>query len=326
MHISRRTLNIYLGSGLLAGVQQVHAQSYPDRPIRMVIPFSAGGTSDVIGRILAQHLSTALGTQVVVDNRAGANGNIGTDIALKSPADGYTLLLSFDGTMAINPSTYKKLPFDPQRDAAPIINAAQAGLVMVVGPSVNAKTIQEFVAYAKSTAAPLFYSSAGNGSTGHLAGELFAARAGIKMSHVPYKGGAPALQDLLAGQIPFLVTAIPTIQGLMGEGKGKVRPLAVTTSKRLRALPNVPALAEIYPGYEVNSWYGLFAPANTPAAVIQRLNSEVEKALAKPEVREKFDGLGLEAVGGSPQSLSEKVKVDTRTWAEVVKRSNIQVD
>ncbi len=309
----------------LAGSRIARAQQgYPNKPIRLIVPFAAGGTTDVLARLIAQHLSTGLGQQVVVDNKGGANGNIGTDLAAKSPADGYTIVMSFDGTMTINPHTYAKLPFDPQRDLAPLINIGQVSLVMVLHPSVKANTIQEFVALAKSASTPLFYSSAGMGSTGHVAGELFSARAGIHMSHVPYKGGAPALQDLLAGQLQMLVTALPTVEAMIGNGK--LRALAVTSSKRLRALPNVPTIGEVYPGYDVASWYGLLAPAGTPDPVIQRLNTEINKVLAQKDVRERFETLGVEPLGGTTQQFAATIKTDTEKWAKVVKAADIRIE
>ncbi|WP_028603066.1 Bug family tripartite tricarboxylate transporter substrate binding protein [Ottowia thiooxydans] len=324
MNLQRRKTTQALAAALLLSPFAARAQAYPSKPIRMIVPFSAGGTTDVMGRIIAQHLSPLLGQQIVIDNRPGANGNIGTDMAAKSPPDGYTMVMSFDGTMAINPHTYKKLPFDPQRDLAPIINIGQAALVLVVHPSVQANTIQEFTALAKAAPSPLFFSSAGNGSTGHLAGELYAARAGTRMSHVSYKGGAPALQDLLAGQIQMLVTALPTVEALIANGK--VRALAVTSAKRLSSLKNVPTLGEIYPGYEVASWYGLLAPAGTPAPIMQTLNTEINKVLARKDVQDRFETLGVELLGGSPQQFAATIKADTAKWAKVVKDANIQLD
>ena len=308
----------------LASPWLAHAQAYPAKPIRLIVPFSAGGTTDVLARIIALNLSNTIGQQVVVDNRAGANGNIGTDLAAKSPADGYTIVMSFDGTMTINPHTYAKLPFDPQRDLAPLINVGQASLIMVVNPSVKANTIQEFTALAKAAPTPIFYSSAGMGSTGHVAGELYAARAHVRMSHVPYKGGAPALQDLLAGQIQMLVTALPTVEAMVASGK--LRALAVTSGKRLRSLPDVPTLGEIYPGYEVASWYGLLAPAGTPDAIVQRLNTDIAKVLAQKDVRERFETLGVEPLGGTSQQFAATIKTDTEKWAKVVKDAGIKIE
>lgn len=328
MDLRRRTAAKALAAAwlpaLFAAPRAAQAQTYPTKPIRLIVPFSAGGTTDVLARIIAQHLSNSIGQQVVVDNRAGANGNIGTDMAAKSAPDGYTIVMSFDGTMTINPHTYKKLPFDPSRDLAPLINVGQASLVMVVHPSVKANTIQEFAALAKAAPTPIFYSSAGTGSTGHVAGELFAARAGARLSHVPYKGGAPALQDLLAGQIQMLVTALPTVEALIANGK--LRALAVTSGKRLRTLPNVPTLGELYPGYDVSSWYGLLAPAGTPEPIVQKLNADIAKVLAQKDVMDRFETLGVEPLGGTPQQFAATIKADTAKWGKVVKDSGIQVE
>lgn len=320
----RKTIQALAAAPLLLSPLAARAQAYPSKPLRLIVPFAAGGTTDVIARLIAQHLSPLLGQQVVVDNRPGANGNIGTDLAAKSPPDGYTMVMSFDGTMTINPHVYKKLPFDPQRDLAPLINIGQAALVLVAHPSVKANTIQEFTALAKAAAEPLFYSSAGNGSTGHVAGELYAARAGIRLAHVSYKGGAPALQDLLAGQIQMLVTALPTVEALIASGK--LKALAVTSAKRLRSIPNVPTLGEVYPGYEVASWYGLLAPAGTPEPIVQRLNADLGQVLARKDVQERFDVLGVEVLGGTPQAFAATIKADTAKWAKVVKDANIQLD
>ncbi len=323
MNHQRRKINGALAAALFAPCA-AWSQVFPTHPLRMIIPFAPGGTTDVIGRLVAQHLSDLLGQQVIADNRSGANGNIGTDLAAKSPPDGYTMVMSFDGTMTINPHTYRKLPFDPQRDLTPIVNVGQAALVLVTHPSVPASTIQEFTALAKAATSPLYYSSAGMGSTGHVAGELYASRAGIRMTHVPYKGGAAALQDLLAGQIQMLVTALPTVEGLIANGK--VRPLAVTSSQRLRTLPKVPTLGELYPGYEVASWYGLLAPASTPSAIIQRLNTDINKVLARPDVRERLDGLGVEVLGGTMEQFAATIRNDTSKWAKVVKDAGIQIE
>jgi tripartite-type tricarboxylate transporter receptor subunit TctC len=324
MDLKRRRISQALAASVLCSPGLAHSQAYPSKPIRLIVPFAAGGTTDVLARIVAQNLSTSIGQQVVVDNRAGANGNIGTDLAAKSPPDGYTIVMSFDGTMTINPHTYKKLPFDPQRDLTPIINVGQATLVIVVHPSVKATTIQEFAALAKAAPTPIFYSSAGLGSTGHVAGELFAVRAGVRLTHVPYKGGAPALQDLLAGQIQMLVTALPTVDTFISSGK--LRALAVTSGKRLKSLPDVPTMGEVYPGYEVSSWYGLLAPAGTPDAAVQRLNADTNKVLQQPDVQDRFEKLGIEPLGGTPQQFAATIKADTAKWGQVVRDAGIQIE
>lgn len=313
-----------LATALPASLMAQTPSAWPERAVRFVVPFAPGGTSDVLGRILASHLSSRLGQQIVVDNRAGANGNIGSDLVAKSPADGYHLLMTFDGTMTINPHTFARLPFDTRKDFAPVVNAGEAALVLVVHSGVKARTVAEFVDLSRSQPGGLFYASAGNGSTGHLAGEMFAARAGIKMTHVAYKGGAPALQDLLAGQIQMLVTALPTVEALLAEGK--LFAIAVTPSKRISAMPDVPALGEAYPGYGVSSWYGIVAPAGTPEPILNRLNAVANEVIASPEVRERFIKLGVEPLGGSREDFANRIRDDGVMWAEVVRQAGVKIE
>ena len=303
----------------------VLAQGYPSKPVRLIVPFAAGGTTDVLARLVGLKLADTLGQQVIIDNRPGASGNIGTEMAVKSPPDGYTLVMSFDGTIAINPSTYRKLPFDTQKDLAPIANVAQLPLIMVVHPGVPAKSLAEFVAYAKANPGRINYSSAGPGSTGHLTGELLRARAGIELVHIAYKGGGQAVQDLLGGQIQMLMTGLPTVEGHL---KGaKLRALGFTAAKRLAGAPDVPTFSEAgYPGFVVASWYGLFAPAGTPADIIRRLNADINKILQLPEVRERLASLGVEGTGGTPEQFSETIKADIARWAKVVNDAGIRID
>jgi len=322
----RHTRVLALVAAVLAAViAPASAQPYPAKPVRMIVPFAPGGTTDVLARLVAQRLSDATGQAFPVDNRPGANGNIGTDLAAKSPPDGHTIVMSFDGTIAINPNTYRKLPFDPQRDLAPVASVAQVPLLLVVHPGVAAQTLAEFVALAKAAPGRLNYSSAGHGSTGHLAGELFKARAGIELPHVSYKGGGQAVQDLLGGQIQMLVTALPTVEGHLKAGK--LRALAFAAAKRVPGLPDVPTLEESgYPGLVVLSWYGLLAPAGTPPEAIRRLNTEVNRALAAPEVRERLAALGAEPTGGTPEQFAQVIRADTARWAQVVKTAGVSID
>jgi tripartite-type tricarboxylate transporter receptor subunit TctC len=301
------------------------AQPYPSKPVRLVVPFAPGGTTDVLARLLGQKLSEGMGQQFLVDNRPGAGGNIGTELAAKAPADGYTLVMSFDGTMAINPSVYRKLPFDAQRDLAPVASMAQVPLLIVVHPGVAAANVAEFVALAKANPKRVNYSSAGHGSTGHLTGELFAARAGIEMVHVSYKGGGQAVQDLLGGQIQMLVTALPTVEGhLKG---GKLRALAFTSARRVAGAPDVPTLAESgYAGFDVLSWYGVLAPAGTPAEVVRRLNGEINAIVQAPDVRARLLALGAEPTGGTPEQFAATIRADTARWAKVVADAAIRID
>ena len=303
----------------------VQAQAYPTKPVRLLVPFAPGGTTDVLARLLAQKLADSMGQQFVIENKPGAGGNIGAELAVKSPADGYTLVMSFDGTMAINPNTYAKMPFDPQKDLVAVANVAQVPLLIVVHPGVAAKTVGEFVALAKASPGRINYSSAGHGSTGHLTGELFRSRAGIDIVHVNYKGGGQAVQDLLGGQIQMLVTALPTVEGHLKSGK--VRALAFTSSKRVPGAPDVPTLAESgYPGLEVLSWYGIFAPAGTPAEIVRKLNAEINRVLQAADVRERLTALGTEPTGGTPEQFAQVIKTDTARWAKVVGAAGIRVE
>ena len=319
-----RTLTA-VASAILLSVTIAHAQSYPTKPIRMIVPFAPGGTTDVIARIVGQKLSESLGQPVVIDNRPGANGNIGTEIAARALPDGYTLVMSFDGTIAINPHVYKKLGFDPQKDLAPIVTVAQVPLLIVVHPSLGVSSINELTAAAKAKPGRINYSSAGPGSTGHLTGELLKTRASIDMVHVGYKGGGQALTDLLGGQIQMLVTALPTVESFIRQGK--LKALAFSSSKRVPGLPEVPTFSESgLTGIEVLSWYGILAPAGTPQAVIRRLNGEIVKILTQKDVRDRFTGLGTELVGNTPEQFSALIKADTVRWAKVVKDANIRID
>ncbi|MEI6299977.1 MAG: tripartite tricarboxylate transporter substrate binding protein [Betaproteobacteria bacterium] len=310
---------------LLLTPPAAQAQAYPSKPVRLVVPFAPGGTTDVLARIVAQKLGASLGQQVIVENKPGANGNIGTDAVAKSPGDGYTLVMSFDGTMAINPNVYKSLPFDPQKDLAPVVNIAQVPLLIVVHPSLKANTIEEFIALAKASPGRINYSSAGHGSTGHLTGELLKARAGIDMTHVPYKGGGQAMQDVLAGQIQMLITALPTAEPYLAGGR--LRALAFSSAKRVARLPAVPTLAESgYPGFDVTSWYGILAPASTAPDLVQKLNGEIGQALAQKDLQDRFAALGIEPVGGTPGEFAATIKTDTTRWAKVVKDAGIHLD
>jgi tripartite-type tricarboxylate transporter receptor subunit TctC len=301
------------------------AQAWPSKPVRLIVPFAPGGATDVIARLAAQKLSDALGQQLVVDNRPGANGNIGTEMAVKAPADGYTLVMSYDGTIAINPSVYRKMPFDPLKDLVPVASVAQLPLLLVVHPAVAAKNVAEFVALAKATPGKINYSSAGYGSAGHLVTELFRGRAGVDIVHVNYKGGGQAVQDLLGGQIQALMTGLTTVEGHLKSGK--LRALAFTSAKRMPGAPDVPTFEESgYPGLVVLSWYGLFAPAGTPGDVVRRVNAELNRALQAPEVRERLTALGTEPTGGTPEQFAETVKADIARWAKVVAGAGIRID
>ena len=298
------------------------AQQWPSRTVRLVIPQSAGGATDVAARVIAQQLSLQLGQQFVVDNRPGAAGNIGTDIVAKAPADGYTILLAALASIAVAPHLYKSLPFDPAKDFAPVTVVANVLHVLVVDPAVPVKSVPELIAYAKANPDKLAFGSPGTGEAGHLAGELFKTMTGAQMLHVPYKGGAPAMAGMLGGQVQLIfataATAIPHIQS------GKLRALAMTGGHRFELLPDVPTLAEAgVPGYEVNNWLGVVAPAGTPPAIVNRLNAELVKALQNPEVKSKLLASGLEAVWMTPEQFAAYIKSETIKWGKVVRDAGV---
>ena len=301
------------------------AQSYPDKSVRMVVPFAAGaGSNDIMARLVAQKLSDALGQQFVVDNRPGASGIIGTDIVAKAPPDGYTVLM-MSLTFTVNPSLFSKLPYDTVRDLIPVTMVASAPLMLVVHPSVPAKSVTEFIAYAKANPGKLNFGSGGPGTTPHLAGEMIKTVAGIQVTHIPYKGGAPALTDLVAGQIQFMCVNIP---GTLPFAKaGKLRALAVTDLKRSPLLPELQTLDEAgLKGYQIVGWNGLFVPAGTPQPIVNRLNAEVVKALALPDVKDRLATLGADAVGDTPQHFAVFIKAEIPKWAKVVKDAGLKIE
>ena len=298
---------------------------YPDRPVRLVVPFPPGGPTDIVARPVAQSLSKNLGQQVIVDNRGGAGGNIGADAVVKSAADGYTLLMGTVGTHAINASLYKKLTFDPVKDFAPVSLVAQAAVVLVVHPSLPAKTLNEFIALAKSKRGEITFGSAGAGSPGHLTGELFKDMARVDLMHVPYQGSAPAISDLLGGQIQAM---FDPIQATLSHVKaGKLRMLGVSSSKRSSALPDVPTIAEAgVPGFETTAWWAVFAPAATPTEIITRLNTEIVKVMRSPDLNERLRQLDIEAIGSTPDQLAAFMKTEMAKWARAVKFSGATVE
>jgi tripartite-type tricarboxylate transporter receptor subunit TctC len=300
------------------------AQDYPSKPIHLVVGYTPGGTTDIIARIIGARLSETLHQPVIVENRAGAGGNIGADLVAKAAPDGYTLLMGTAGTMAVNPWMYKKLPFDTVRDFAPISLVATLPNLMVVSPNVPAKTVQEFVAWAKARPGKVFFASSGTGNTPHMTAELFNQTTGLKMVHVPYKGSGPALSDLMAGTgVQVMFDNMPSA---IGQARaGNVRAIAVTSPKRVESAPDIPTVAESgYPGFEVVTWFGLFAPAGTPPAVVERLNREVAEAVRNPETRKRLLDLGAEPTSNSPAQYAALVKSERDTWGKVVKSANIQ--
>jgi tripartite-type tricarboxylate transporter receptor subunit TctC len=322
----KRWLN-RLALGALSAVFAVgvSAQTYPTKPIRIVVPFPAGGTTDVLARAAAQKLTETLGQSAVVDNRPGAGGNIGAELVAKAPPDGYTLLMGTVGTHAINPSLYPKMPYDHVRDFAPVILVASVPNVLVINPSLPVNSAQELIAYAKTNPGKLNFASSGNGTSIHLSAELFKAMAGVQITHVPYKGSAPALQDLVGGQVQLMFDNLPSSLALIKAGK--LKALAVTSKERAAALPDVPTIAESgLPGFEASSWFGLLAPAGTPQPVIAKVNAEIAKWLATPEAKEKVRGQGANAAGGTPEDFVQFIATETAKWQKVVKESGAKVD
>ncbi len=301
------------------------AQHYPSKPIRFVVPYPAGGPLDTVARLLAQKVSEGVGQPVVVDNKPGAGGNIGADIVAKSPADGYTILMGAVATHAINPTLYASIPYDPVRDFAPITQVASTPNVLVVNPAVPVATVAEFIAYAKANSGKLNFASGSTGSAGHLAGELFKAMAGIEMTHVPYKGAAPAMNDLIGGQIHLMFDNLASSLGQVRAGK--VRALAVTTAKRTPLAPELPTIAEAgLPGFDISTWFGVFAPAGTPREALDRLHGQFTRALAAPDVREKMQNLGAEPVGNHPEEFAAYIRAEGEKYARVIKASGARAD
>ncbi|MBX3661732.1 MAG: tripartite tricarboxylate transporter substrate binding protein [Burkholderiales bacterium] len=301
------------------------AQSWPARPVRLISPFAPGGGADITSRALAQKLAVSLGQQVIVDNRGGAGGMLGVDLAAKSPPDGYTLVLGTIGPIAINPSLLSKMPYDPIRDLAPISQAAVAVNVLVVHPSLPVKSVKEFIALAKSRPNDLNYGSSGSGAADHLAGELFNAMVKVKMTHVPYKGGAPAMLDLVGGNVQLVFSTLSTATAAI-EGN-RVRALAVAGSQRFPGMPDLPTMSEAgLKGFEVNNWYGLFAPAGTPKDIIARVSADAAKALAMADVKKRLMDSGIIAVSSSPEAFAAYIRAETDKWGKVIRSANIKAD
>lgn len=314
-----------LVAGLTLGVGFAGAADYPSKPIRLIAPNPPGGPTDIIARTLAQKLTTALGQSVVVENRPGAGGNIATEVAANSPADGYTMVTGNNATFGANQSLYKNLGYDPIKSFSPVVLIGFQPNILVVHPSVPAKSVKELIAYAKANPGKLNFGGSGQGQVAHMAGELFNGLAGVKTVHVGYKGAAQALVDLLGGQIQMMfATSLSVKQHI---ASGKVRALAVTTAKRSPAFPDLPTIAEAgVPGFEATTWHGLFVPAGTPPAVVARLNSEVNHILHMADVRKMFESMGMDISGGTSQELVDHVQREIVKWAKVVKDANITIN
>lgn len=300
-------------------------QPYPNKPIRLVVPFPAGGGTDIMARVVSTKLSETLKWTIVVDNRPGAGGNIGVDLAAKAKPDGYTIVLGQTSNLAVNPTLYASLPYDPVKDFAPITTVADAPLVLVVASSSPYKTLADVVAAAKAQPNKITLGTPGNGTVAHLTGELFQKASGIKLQHVPYKGSAQAITDLLGGSIAVFMSSIPTAQAQIKSGA--MRALAVTSAQRAADLPSVPTINESgYKGFDARTWFGLLAPAGTPAPVVAKLNAEVNKVLAMPEVRKKITVEGGNVLGSSPEQFGALIKSEIPRWGQVVRDSGAKID
>jgi len=317
--------SLILGLALAMAASPAAAQTWPTKPIKWVVPFAPGGTTDILARTIGEKLGVALGQPVIVENKPGAGGGLGADFVAKSAPDGYTILGGTISTNAINASLYKDLPYDPVKDFVPVTLIARVPNMLVVNNDVPVKTVAELIALMKKNPGKYTFASSGNGTSQHLSGELFKSMAGVDMQHIPYKGSPPALQDVMGGSVTMtfdnITTAWPLAKG------GKLRALGVTTAKRSPAAPDVPTLAEAgVVGYEIGSWQGVFAPAGTPPAIVKRLNSEIVKIINLPDVQEKLLLLGAEPVGNSSEDFTVFVKAEVIKWGDVVKKSGAKVD
>lgn len=318
--IIHRSSLVLLCGALAAAFQPAQAQQYPTRPVRFVVPFAPGGSTDTLARTIGMKLGDALGQQVVVDNRPGANGDIGMMIVAKAPPDGYTIVLGYIANLAIAPSLYAKMPYDPVKDFQPLTQPASSPNVLTAHPSVPAKSLQELIALAKAKPGAVSFASTGVASVGHLTGELINNLAGIRMTHVPYKGSGQAVSDILGGHVQVMFSGFSST--LHHIKAGKLRALAVTGPKRSNALPEVATIAEQgFPGVEATAWYGILAPAGTPRPVVARLHGEMVKSLKLPDVTQKLESLGFEIVASTPEQLGAYIRSEIRKWEKVVKAS-----
>lgn len=321
----RRWLALAASSALaLAAAPALAQPDFPSKPIRLVVPFTPGGVTDTGARVVGERLGARLGQQVVIDNRPGASGNIGTQAVAGAAPDGNTLVLGFDGTLVINPHVFAKVPFDTVKDFAPVSKIGDTALVIVTHPSVPAKTLPELIAYSKSLQGGLSYGSSGTGGTPHIAAEMLKVKTGANFLHVPYKGGGQALADVVGGQLPMLYTAVagalPFIE------RGQVRAIAISSAQRLPSLPNVPTVAETIAGFEVSSWIGLLAPARTPKPIVERIQRELHAVVNEPAVKERLTKLGITSVGNTPAEFGEQIQADLKKYADVVREAGIKIN
>jgi tripartite-type tricarboxylate transporter receptor subunit TctC len=325
MKLPRRTfLHLAGGAAALPTLPRfAWAEAYPTRPVRLIVPLAPAGASDITARLIGQSLSERLGQQFVIDNRPGGGGNIGTEVVVRSPADGYTLLL-VGSLNAVNATFYDKLNYNFIRDIAPVASIIRTPFAMAVNPTVPAKTVPEFISYAKTSPGKINYASAGTGTATHLTGELFKMMAGVDMVHVPYRGGGPAFNDLLAGQVQAM---FPTTVSSMGYIRdGRLRALAVTAATRSEVLPGIPTVGEFVPGYETSQWYGVGVPKNTPTEIVDKLNKEINAGLADPKIKARLADLGGTVLAGSPADFGKLIAEETEKWGKVVKFTGIKAD
>src|SRR5215475_8696431 len=325
MKLPRRNfLHLAAGAAALPAASRIAwAQAYPARPVHLIVPFAPAGPSDILARMIGQSLSERLGQQFVIDNRPGGGGNIGTEAVVRAPADGYTLLI-VGAWNAVNATFYDKLNYNFIRDIAPVASIIRTPFVMAVNPTVPAKTVPEFIAYAKTSLGKINYASAGTGTATHLTGELFKIMAGVDMVHVPYRGGGPAFNDLLAGQVQvFFPTTVSSIGYIRA---GRLRALAVTAATRSEVLPGIPTVGEFVPDYEASTWYGVGAPKATPAEIVEKLNKEINAGLADPNMKTRLADLGGTVLAGSPADFGKLIAEETEKWGKVVRFTGIKAD
>jgi tripartite-type tricarboxylate transporter receptor subunit TctC len=320
----KRNFATLLATLAMALASPAMAQTYPAKTIKIVVPFAVGGIADTFARVIGQKLTDAWGQPVVVENRAGAGGNIGADLVAKSPPDGYTFVMGNIGTHAVNPYLTKNMPFDPLRDFVPIAHVLDAEGLLVVHPSVNAKSVADIVMLAKSEPGKLSYASGGLGTTSHLAGELFKSMAKVDVVHVPYKGNSPAITDLLGGQTQMIFATMPTV--LPQVKAGRLRAVAVIGQERTPALPDVPTVAETLPGFAVSNWIGLFAPAGTPPEIVNKLNAEVQKIMQQPDVQKRLETEGAKFVPTTPQTFAAFQRAEAEKWSKAIREAGIKAE
>lgn len=321
----RRTLLLALGSALQLSAGSTYAETYPSKPIKLIVGYAPGGSADITARLISDKLRIELGQPVIVENRPGAGGNIGAEAVVRAAPDGYTLLLASAAQIVVNPSLYKNLPFDPLKDLAPITQLQTDHNLMVVTPGIPAKDLKQFIAYAKSKPTGVTFASPGGGTPAHLAGELMNQMAGLTMQHVPYKGSGPALNDLLAGHVTMAIDNMPAL--LPQVKAGKLRAIAVASPQRAAAAPDIPTMGEAgVPGYTVSAWKGLMAPAETPPAIIERLHAAAAKVLADPEIRHRMTSMGAEPVGDTPEHFAQTLRTESAHWAKLVKSTGATLE